>query len=431
MPDQTLPTALVTDAELEGAYRFFGNEHVTFDDLLKPHILSTVRRANGAGVVLAVHDTTPCRFSHADPKEVGFLNTGKAGFLLHMSLLVDTRDWRRPLGLVHAETLARKKPSRRRGRHVSGVVTAQWKNKEYERWARGIQNTEERVAKAASIIHLADREADSYELIAAMVEADQRFIVRARHNRVVLDGDERVHLRALVERADVVLEREVPLSSRLAKTTPRSNASHPPRESRIATLHFSTTTATLHRPRNRKGAKTVTINVVRVFEPNPPKGQEPVEWLLSTTEPVDTAQQIEIVVDYYRCRWLIEELNKALKTGCVVQDRHLESCDAILNMLALSLPVAVELLALRALARLEPARPASAIFSAPKLAALRHLSHRPLPEHPTAKDVMWCIAGVGGHIKNNGPAGWQVLQRGMRKFLDFAEGWCAAKGLDF
>jgi IS4 transposase len=51
-------------------------------------------------------------------------------------------------------------------------------------------------------------------------------------------------------------------------------------------------------------------------------GQEPVDWLLYTTEPIRTRRQIEDVVDFYRCRWQIEELNKALKTGCVVQERN-------------------------------------------------------------------------------------------------------------
>lgn len=430
MPNESLPTALVTDAELEGAYRFFSNEHVSFDDLLEPHTLSTAKRAAGAGVVLAVHDTTSCKFSHADPEDVGYLSTGQAGFLLHMSLLVDTRDWRRPLGIVHAETLKREKPSRGRRRHESGFTTAKWRDKEFERWMRGIQQTEKRIGGSASVIHLADREADSYELIAAMAEANQRFIVRARHNRSVFDGDERTSLRDFIERADIVLEREVPLSRRLAKTAPRANAANPPREGRTATLCFATTTAEFRRPRNRTGPETLSVNVVRVFEANPPEGQEPIEWLLSTSEPIETAKQIELIVDYYRCRWVIEELNKALKTGCVVQDRQLESHDALLNMLALSLPVAVELLGLRSLARTDPSRQATDLFSKPDLDALRHLSHRPLPKHPTVQDALWCIAGLGGHIKNNGPAGWQVLQRGMQKFRDFAAGWRAAKGLE-
>jgi len=176
--------------------------------------------------------------------------------------------------------------------------------------------------------------------------------------------------------------------------------------------------------------KTIDVNVLHVFEEDAPEGQAPVDWLLYTTEPLDTSKQIENVVDYYRCRWQIEELNKALKTGCVVQERRLESLDALTTMLALSLPIAVELLALRTLARADSSSPAKLVLHEQELAALRHISHRPLPKNPTVQDALWCIAGLGGHIKNNGPAGWQVLQRGMEKFVVFAAGWCAAKALD-
>lgn len=162
-----------------------------------------------------------------------------------------------------------------------------------------------------------------------------------------------------------------------------------------------------------------------MFEVDAPDGQGPVDWLLYTTEPLDTKQQLEAVVDYYRCRWQIEELNKALKTGCVVQERRLESLDALTTMLALSLPIAVALLALRALARADASCPAVTVLDEHQIAALRHISHRPLPKNPTVQDALWCIAGLGGHIKNNGQPGWQVLQRGMEKFVIFAAGWSA------
>ena len=96
-----------------------------------------------------------------------------------------------------------------------------------------------------------------------------------------------------------------------------------------------------------------------------------------------------------------------------------------MTMLALSLPIAVELLALRTLARSDETAPASEILPDEALKALRHISHRPLPAKPSVQDALWCIAGLGGHIKNNGPPGWQVLQRGMEKFVAFAAGWCA------
>lgn len=435
-PGASLPGAMVTDAELEGAYRLFSNERVTFEQLFDAHASGTAERARDRGQVLAIHDTTNCMFRHADPRQIGYLNTGKPGFPLHLTLLVDTQDWRRPLGLTHAEVLPRSnQPRRGRSKHsMSGGETKKLANKEFLRWQRGIDITEARLEGTdTSVIHVADRESDSYELMATCLTAQQRFIFRARNCRTVDHHGENVPIRDfLVDEGRVVLERAVPLSRRLGATLPAKRRAHPPRESRVAALSFSTRKVTLRRP-NIVGAhmpRTIDINVLHVFEPDPPNDQDPVDWILYTTEPLQTKKQLENVVDYYRCRWQIEELNKALKTGCVVQERRLESLDALTTMLALSLPIAVELLALRTLARADSSSPAALVLHKQELAALRQMSHRPLPDSPTVQDALWCIAGLGGHIKNNGPAGWQVLQRGMEKFMVFAAGWCAAKGLD-
>src|SRR5262245_36928278 len=266
-------------------------------------------------------------------------------------------------------------------------------------------------------------------MMAACLAAGNRFIFRARSCRTVDRDGENVGIRDFVaEKGRVVLEREVPLSRRLGATLPAKRKAHPPRESRIAKLCFSTTNVTLRRPNivsARVAPRTIDVNAVHVFEPDPPIGQDPVDWLLYTTEPIRTRRQIEDVVDFYRCRWLIEELNKALKTGCVVQERQLESLDALSTMLALSLPIAVELLVLRTLARANASCPAVVVFDERQLAALRHMSHRPLPRNPAVRDALWCIAGLGGDMKSNGQPGWQVLQRGMEKFVAFSAGWCA------
>ena len=435
-PSASLPDALVTDAELEAAYRLFSNRHVSFEQLFDAHALGTAERAHGRPLVLAIHDTTSCMFRHADPEEVGYLNTGKPGFRLHMTLLVDTQQWRQPLGLSHAEVLAREQPPSRRGtkkKPRSSHVSSKAEDREFLRWQRGIDVTAARlVGTTTEVIHVADRETDSYALMATCLAQQQRFIFRARNNRnAVVDGAS-LPIRDLIASAQPVLEREVPLSRRLAAPVPRKRTAHPPRESRIARLCFSATPVTFKRPNIVAATmpKTIDVHALHVFEPDPPAGEDGVDWLLYTTEPLTTRAQIEQVVDYYRARWQIEELNKALKTGCVVQDRQLESFEALTSMLALSLPIAVELLAMRALARADEHAPASAVLSRSQLAALRHMSHRPLPPTPTIQDALWCIAGLGGHIKNNGAPGWQVLQRGMEKFVAFAAGWCARDDAD-
>src|SRR5664279_1329877 len=99
-PQASLPEALGSEAEVEGAYRFMNNEHVSFDSLNEAHALTTGKRARLVKKVLAIHDTTMCEFSHADPAEVGYLNTGKAGFGAHYTLVVTADGSRRPLGVT-------------------------------------------------------------------------------------------------------------------------------------------------------------------------------------------------------------------------------------------------------------------------------------------------------------------------------------------
>jgi hypothetical protein len=168
------------------------------------------------------------------------------------------------------------------------------------------------------------------------------------------------------------------------------------------------------------------VNLVHVDEVDPPEGEVPVAWVLATTLPVDTPEQVSAVVDAYRARWLIEEWFKALKTGCAYEDRQLESLDTLLKAFALLAPVATRLLALRWLAHSAPDQPATAVLSPPELGFLRVLEgmrKRKLPPEPTVYDVMLAIAKLGGFLTSNKVPGWQVLGRGVEEFVLMYEGY--------
>jgi hypothetical protein len=434
-PQLSIPDAVGTAAELEGAYRLMNNERVTMEALHASHAKETAARAREHGVVLAISDTTPCGFAHADPQDVGYLSTGKAGFYLHYTLVVTPHELR-PLGVSYVEPVFRDKaPSkpRKSGRpkkKQSAFELRKKANRESDRWQRGLVMSDE-VLSGCEVIHVADRESDSYELMANAIEAGRRFVfrVRAPQRKGRLEEGADGSVGDLAAAQEGVLQREVPLSSRQPRMqTTRAQKDHPPRNARLATLQFSATRLELIRPRYLPAGefeKTIPIHVVRVWEPDPPEGDKPVEWLLYTTEPVGTPEEITAVVDIYRARWLIEECNKALKTGCLIEHRQFESREALLKIIALSLPIACELLALRAAARRTPDRPATDVMTPQRIEVLRRLGHRPLPENPTIYEALWAVAGMGGHQKSNGDPGWRVLQRGMRKLLDYEIGYTA------
>jgi hypothetical protein len=51
----------------------------------------------------------------------------------------------------------------------------------------------------------------------------------------------------------------------------------------------------------------MTVNVVWVREAHPPADDDPVEWLLATTLPIDDIEEVRAVVGYYTVRWMIEK----------------------------------------------------------------------------------------------------------------------------
>jgi hypothetical protein len=421
-PSVPLPEALETDAAVQGAYRLMNNRRVNFDVLIAVQAEMTRQRAEEAGDVLVIHDTSDCSFATLDPEELGYLNTGKAGFRFHASLVVDGQAWRRPLGIVAGETIHRPRGRKRKG--AGGPETAQWKDKEFGRWSRGLDASSAVLAGCRSVIHLADRESDSYDLMQRAVAAKQRFVFRVR----IADRRGRSPTSTSGKWSTVaevangvkgVVQREVPLSARQAKSTPRSQRAHPARNFRTATLRFAATPIVLPRPQylHEPVPATQALHLVHVFEVDVPEGEVPVEWFLYTTEPIASADDIARIVDLYRTRWLIEEFFQAMKSGCAFEKREFESRHALLNMLALTLPIACEVLALRSYARTNDATPARAVLRPVQLEILRTHGHYRLSENPTASEALLAVAAMGGHLKRNGAPGWTVLSRGMTKLM--------------
>uniref|UniRef100_UPI001F5881B8 transposase n=1 Tax=Anaeromyxobacter sp. SG64 TaxID=2925409 RepID=UPI001F5881B8 len=191
------------------------------------------------------------------------------------------------------------------------------------------------------------------------------------------------------------------------------------RRERSATLSVTACSVTILRP-SHLGARVperLRLNVVRVREKNVGRGIDPVEWRLVTTEPVETAEDVAAIVDAYRARWVIEEFFRALKQGCAYEKRQLESKHALLNALAVFTPIAWQLLALRQLSRDDADLPADRVLSPLKLMLLQRHPDVKLREEPTIRDAMLAVAKLGGHIKNNGEPGWQVLGRGYEDLL--------------
>jgi hypothetical protein len=406
-PDSSFPKAM-SRAELEGAYRFFANPQVTAEAILAPHVRETLTRVQQDAVTLVVHDSSTLSFNSDGYREgLASISNYKQQFTLHCSLAVRADGSRRPQGvLVASEHVP---VGKRGGQHQ-------------DRWGEHIRAIAGLGLRAESVVHVMDREADDYEVFELLAQLGGRFVVRMQHNRQLAENG-RVR-EALVEvRAEV--ERAVPLSKRSKPAGAKQKKIHPPRAERLAKLCFGACRAEIKRPASATRARTeqIGLNVVYVWEADPPAGESPIEWVLYTSEPIDTIEQLLRVVDWYRARWVIEEYFKALKTGCAIEERQLGDLHSLSNAMALLMPIAWQLLLLRSEARERPDTPATELLSTDELDVLRAAARRPLPAHPTIQDAMLAIAALGGHLKHNGPPGWQTLARGHQELRALVTGW--------
>ena len=427
-PQSSLAKSSKTIAAREAAYRFVENERVGIDAMLAPHRAATVERCREAGTVYVASDTTEFTFAGAArAKKLGRVQGGGRGFLGHVAIAISADGSRKPLGVLGVNTILRSetKVTDRNQRQEQGV------ERESSKWEKLVEQVEGELNGIAAI-HVMDREADIYELLSGMVRNGRRFVIRASQDRLLAEGDEKFF--SVLPGAPVLLEREVKLSARLKPRGTSKGRGHPVRYGRPARLAISCRRVTIRRPKRCGSShpESLCLNVVHVYEPSPPADQAPVEWILVTSEPIETSQQVAAVVDAYRARWLIEEYFKALKSGCSYEARELRSVHTLTNMLGLLAVIAWRLLLLRALERQEPQTPAAEIIDVTLLEALaarlKHIKEpKPLPANPTVADVMKGIARLGGHHKSNGPPGWALLWHGLQDWLTYAAGFIAGK----
>ena len=426
-PDAGFPSALGSEAELEAFYRLVNNPAVEPDDLGAPHRAASWRRATEyGGAILVAHDTS--EFSYAGEAEREGLSRRGEHQSFHGHFALALAEGEAPV--VHGVVGF--------GAHVieDGVWLRAIPDRTFlellvgsERWSDLAAEVRRDAPPGQQIIHVMDREADDYPLMTRLIRQGDDFVIRGLHDRSLMDQEGKLF--SALEQTPFSISRTVTLSRRSKRRPPGSRRTHPPRDQRPANLSIRAGRVEIKRPQGVApfGEPSMILSVVEVVEIDPPEDATPIHWLLLSTLPVTTAEEVCRIVDIYRKRWLIEEFFKSLKTGCAAEKRQARSLWSLLNTVTLLVPIAWRLLLIRTLASCDPTAPAADILDEVELQALRHLARGvKLPLKPSRQQVLLAIARIGGHLKSNGEPGWLVLGRGLERLLDFTEGWRAAMG---
>lgn len=430
-PNLSIPAACKGRAEMKAAYGFFDHENVTFAKVLQPHLERTRQRIAEQKVVLLVQDTTEIDVTRPKQQVIGAgeLAGVRRGLLLHEMQAFTPLGT--PLGTAYAEYVNRTQgvshastADKQRNRKLTPID-----EKESLRWLNGLRAAREvaQVVPGVCCVCVADSEADIYELFSEpRGEQPVHWLIRACQDRA-LAGKPGGHLREEVLATPVLYEVDLKIRGRKAKTAAEDRSRRQNRETRRAKVEGRAKTIVLRPPyRWDRKLPQIKVNVVIVSEPNPPQGEPAVEWMLVTTLPIETPQQVRTIVEYYCVRWAIEVLFRTLKSGCRIERRRFEHIERVLPCLGLYLIVAWRTLLVCHLGRECPDMDGEAIFEPSEWQAVWFAvkQEEPPTEAPRLSEMVRLVASLGGYIeRRNSEPGPQTVWIGMQRMYDLAWAW--------
>jgi hypothetical protein len=439
-PNLSIPAACCGRAEMTAAYRFFDNDRVTFEKVLEPHIGQTRLRMAEQKVVVLATDTTEVDLTRPNRQVTGagHLDGVRRGVFLHELHAFTPQGT--PLGTVWAKTLNRTegvitgtKAEKRKKRHQKPI-----EDKESMRWVEGLRAARD-VASGLPHVHcicVSDSESDIYECITEPRGTGGGpvldWVIRAAGDRALEpgeDGPECGYVKEAVLATDVLYKAQVKVRAREAKTATEKSPRGVTRRARTADVEVRAAAVVL-RPPARPGVKLlpVTVNAVLVHEPNPPAGEPPIQWLLLTTLPIGTPEQVKQAVDFYCVRWNIEVFFRVLKSGCRIEHRRFEDVSRTLPALAMYMINAWRTLLTSRLGRECPDADCELLFEPSEWKAVWSAVHgkKPPKKRPNLSAIVHLVAQLGGYVERpSSEPGPQTIWIGLQRMYDLAWAWDA------
>ncbi len=434
-PNLSIPAATHARAEMEGAYRFFDNDKVSPEKILRPHVDATRGRISQSDFVLLVQDTTELDLTRPKRQVKGagpMASEGRRGAFFHPLVAFDLAGL--PLGIVWQKNWAREeiettltKDEKARKRKQTPI-----EEKESLRWVEGIRAAREVAEECpqTTCVCVGDSEADIYELFSeprSTKQGEVHLLVRAGQVRSTTDQSNWLEK---VRATPCLYKCTLNVSARTAKIVIKKTSKRArSRDARIAEVEVRATTVTL-RPPDRPDRKLpqITINVVLVEETNPPEGCVPIQWLLVTTLPIDDPEQVRTIVQSYCIRWQIEIYFRTIKSGCRIEERQFETLDRLMNCVAVYSIIAWRIMYLCRLGRECPDLDCEVVLEPSEWKAVYATVKRmdPPSTPPRLNEIIRMIASMGGYVnRKSTEPGPQTLWVGLQRVHDLSTAWQA------
>ncbi len=266
------------------------------------------------------------------------------------------------------------------------------------------------------VVSVADCEGDIQEWFLDAMRRPRgeraEFLIRAKCDRRLAPGAMQSYLWAELQAAR-------PLGRMTFKVS-----RHADRPARRVTLTVTALPVTFNGAR-RPGGRLPPVQVWAVYatELKPPKGEEPIEWLLLTSLPVEDFSRACLVVQWYRARWEIELFCRVLKQGCQIERLRLETDHRLLNALAIYLIIAWRIHTITMMGRAYPDASCAIVFEPREWQTIytRQYHSHPPAQPPSLRDTVRALAQLGGFLARTGDGepGIQSIWQGYQRLHEF------------
>lgn len=427
LPGKSIPQFCETKYDIKATYELLKHPESTPNALQRGHKNLTQQTIqNLPGTYLLIEDTSDIIFSGRRQIQglgpVGEAESVLKGFLLHTVLavkyppkdsMVEKYGKRLPVEIIGiADQQYHVREAVKKVRKSRQFVT---RERESDLWLKSQENIGKRLDNEnIKWISVCDRGADIYEYMIDSSNNNRNYIVRAKHDRILVPNTS--NSKTLFEHA-----RNLPESG----TFELELRGRPGQAARTVVLSLSYGNVEIRapqRPGSRAGSLPPIKNtVVYVVEKNP-SSQDPLEWVLLTDMNVSNFDEAYQIAEWYSSRWIIEDYHKALKSGMKIEELQLDTQHSLFAAISIMAVVALRLVELREIIRLNSAAPSSKLgLDEIELSILEKATKKKLK---TVKEVGLAIGRLGGHIgrKSDGMPGMTTLWKGYTRLKDMAEG---------
>ena len=301
--------------------------------------------------------------------------------------------------------------------------------KESGKWIKGNNRAKRYLSDATAVIIIQDREGDVYEQFTKGAVADNAYLlIRCKWNRSLNDNNK---LWDTIDKQSAAGTYKTYIEADSHKQTSGREALM---EIRYIKVQFKSP----ERKSKEVDAISGEVYAVETREITPGV-KDPVHWRILTTWPVEDLQTAQQIIEWYTCRWMIEEIFKVLKKECYnIEGSELEQGWAIRKLCLMILDTIIKLFQMLIVYNSEEGSELTSstlAFEPEEIICLDEINKKmkgntaklsnpnPITE---LKGAVWLIARLGGWkgYTSQRPPGATTLIAGLKKFYNYFEGFC-------